>query len=161
MSDFRLGILKSLFSLRVMSVVGGRILRWLIFPFPLLIILSLKIKILTLFICLFGGLLGYFLNNIFNYIFINLNFLKILLNIFFSFMWFIPLFSRNLINKNFLKLGFKYLKRFDYGWNELFGGLGILLVYKNLNYIFLKFHINYLKFIFSLVFILFILINLF
>jgi NADH-ubiquinone oxidoreductase chain 5 len=74
LSDNRWAILNSILILTFISIFGGRIIRWLIFPFFYLIILPFYLKILVLFICFFGFLLGYFFFIFFK--FYNILFLK-------------------------------------------------------------------------------------
>lgn len=45
-----------------MTIFGGCILRWLIFPTPQFIYLSFILKIIVLIVCLLGGLTGYLLS---------------------------------------------------------------------------------------------------
>lgn len=116
-------MLKSIFVMVICSIFGGCILRWVLFPTPYFIFMSLRMKVIVIFVCLFGLWLGYFVNkfNLFdllgNYIFSGLC-------LFFGRMWFIPfvtvkfpyyplVYGLNINNSN------------DFGWFEFFGGQGI------------------------------------
>lgn len=50
--------------LTVIAVIGGSILRWLMFLNPAIICLPLEIKLLTLFVCIVGGLIGYLIRDV-------------------------------------------------------------------------------------------------
>lgn len=128
-------ILKVTFFFRRLSIIGGRILCWLLFPFPCLIVLSVPIKLLTFIVCFLGGLIGYFLNRIVSIFFLKLHIINKLLVIFVSFIWFMPLFSTILLNKIVLIIGGSFNKVCDYGWNEYFGGK-IMVYLKNSSLIF-------------------------
>lgn len=84
MNDKGLGILKVLIILTFFSIIGGRMLRWLMFPFPILVILPLYLKGLTIIVCLVGGLIGYILFRGKIIKFYKLNFFIKLFNIFIS-----------------------------------------------------------------------------
>lgn len=55
-------ILRGIIGLLIIRIIGGRILNWLIFPFPYIICLPIYIKLLTLFVCIVGGLFGYLIS---------------------------------------------------------------------------------------------------
>lgn len=123
-------ISKGIRGLLFMAVIGGRILRWLIFPTPAIICLTPILKFLTLFVCIRGGLLGYLISNI------SLYFSNKSLNFYFSSffmrsMWFIPNISTRGSIFYPLLLGINVIKRFDQGWREFFGGQKI---YTSLKY---------------------------
>lgn len=118
-------ILKSIFVLRLLSILGGRILSWLIFPFYSLIILPFYLKFLVIFVCIIGGLLGYFLYRFLNIYYLFLVNLNIIYINFVSLMWFIPILFSYKLNFYFLNKGIDYIKRFDFGWNEIFSGGGV------------------------------------
>lgn len=123
-------ISKGITGLLIIAVIGGSILRWLIFPEPSIICLPPILKFLTLFVCITGGILGYLISNVSLY-FYN----KSLNNYFSSFfirsIWFIPtLATRGSIFYPLL-LGIRVIKSFDQGWREYFGGQHI---YKIIRY---------------------------
>nr|QDP18131.1 NADH dehydrogenase subunit 5 [Algete brunneri] len=51
-----------LIGLLIVTVFGGSLLSWLIFPCPYLIVLPYYLKFLTIFVVLLGGYLGYFIS---------------------------------------------------------------------------------------------------
>nr|AMH85325.1 NADH dehydrogenase subunit 5 [Musca domestica] len=114
-------MLKSMMGLLILSIVGGSMLSWLIFPTPEVIILPLNLKLLTLFVCIIGGLMGYLISNV-SLFFMN----KALSNYNFSYflgsMWFMPYISTYGIINYPLILGKMSIKSFDQGWFEYFGG---------------------------------------
>nr|QNE85447.1 NADH dehydrogenase subunit 5 [Morinia doronici] len=121
LSDESWVMLKSMLVLLILSIFGGSMLSWLIFSTPLLIIIPFYFKILTLLICMMGGLFGYLISNI-SLFFLN----KTLNNYYYSYflgsMWFMPyIFTYGIINFP-LSLGNLVLKSFDQGWSEYFGG---------------------------------------
>nr|UGS80210.1 NADH dehydrogenase subunit 5 [Dagualachesilloides caliensis] len=110
-------------SLMLMFVIfGGSFMSWLIFLDFEGIFLPLSLKLLTLFICFLGGIVGYMLgvNNLFT-MYNNNIYMKNM----FGEMWFLPYLSTYSINFLVLKLGYLYLKIFDFGWLEFFGGQGL------------------------------------
>lgn len=128
-------ILKGILGLIVMRIVGGRILNWLIFPTPYIICLPIYLKQLTLFVCLFGGLIGYLISNVKLY-FINKALENYNLRSFLGSIWFIPFMSTYGINFYPLHLGGLVIKSFDQGWSEYFGGQKLyysLVKYSQLN----------------------------
>jgi NADH-ubiquinone oxidoreductase chain 5 len=127
----------------ILAVVGGSMLNWLIFSSFPMICLPLYLKLLTLFVCLLGGLLGYYLRNRSFYFFNkSLNFYYF--SFFNGIILFLPLFS-TLISFYPLILGFKTLKSFDQGWSEYFGGQKIYFIIKKFSIIRQFFQNNNLK----------------
>nr|YP_010227872.1 NADH dehydrogenase subunit 5 [Propsilocerus taihuensis]UDE16198.1 NADH dehydrogenase subunit 5 [Propsilocerus taihuensis] len=112
---------RSMLILLMMAVIGGAMLSWLIFPSPDMICLSIFMKNLTLLVCLFGGLMGYFLSNVSLY-FSNKSMKKYLFCFLNSTMWFLPFLSTTNLVKFPLELGNSVIKSFDQGWSEYFGG---------------------------------------
>ena len=150
-------ILKSIIGLLFISIIGGSLLSWLIFPIPQMIFLPLIIKILTLLICFLGGLRGYLVSffKINDYFF---NFKKmIFLKRFLSVIWFIPILSTLGILKLPLQRGQKILNFLDQGWREVFGGQMIYIQLINYSYFYQKFYFNNLK-VYLLFFILWVII---
>lgn len=103
----------------IISIIGGCLLRWLIFPIPYIIFLPIFIKILVLVVCFLGALYGFYLSNWSLYL-IRKVIQKKYIN-FIGFIWFLPYLSANnliffplLIRKNFLKT-------VDNGWSEQLG----------------------------------------
>nr|YP_009522477.1 NADH dehydrogenase subunit 5 [Micronecta sahlbergii]AXQ02200.1 NADH dehydrogenase subunit 5 [Micronecta sahlbergii] len=143
----------SMVILTALSILGGSVLGWLIFP-PTLIILPLEMKLLTLLVILSGSVLGYE----FSGDFIN-NFLYFpMMMYFFGSMWFMPSLSTYLLYKPFFQYSNMSYKLMDMGWGEL------LISKYNLNWlIFITkinqlLHYNNLKIIMFTFFFLFFLI---
>nr|YP_010446940.1 NADH dehydrogenase subunit 5 [Chamaepsila testudinaria]UTM10305.1 NADH dehydrogenase subunit 5 [Chamaepsila testudinaria] len=149
-------MLRGMLGLLFMSIIGGSMLNWLIFPTPLMICLPFYLKFLTLIVCIMGGIFGYLISNISLY-FINKSFNNYLVTLFLGSMWFMPYISTyGLINYP-LKLGMVVIKSFDQGWSEFYGSQNIynkLSYYAQMNYILQN---NNLK-IYLLVFVLWIVI---
>nr|UPX88428.1 NADH dehydrogenase subunit 5 [Exorista larvarum] len=114
-------MLNSMLGLLILSIFGGSMLNWLIFSTPVVIILPIYLKLLTLFVCLVGGLFGYLISNI-SLFFYN----KALNNYnstnFLGSMWFMPYISTYGIINYLLIIGNSMIKSFDQGWSEYFGG---------------------------------------
>nr|AMP43710.1 NADH dehydrogenase subunit 5 [Dialysis sp. KW-2016] len=123
-------MLKSMLGLLLMSIIGGGMLSWLIFSTPYSVCLPFYLKLLTLFVCFMGGLLGYLISN-FKFYFFNslLNYYKF--SMFVSTMWFMPFISTYGIIFYPLKLGEIMIKSFDQGWSEYFGGQLLYNLLKN------------------------------
>nr|YP_010713138.1 NADH dehydrogenase subunit 5 [Cadrema minor]WDA94017.1 NADH dehydrogenase subunit 5 [Cadrema minor] len=114
-------MLKGMFGLLIMSIVGGSMLNWLIFSSSYMICLPMSLKLLTLFVCIVGGLMGYLISNVSIY-FMNKALFYYLSSYFLGSMWFMPYISTyGLINYS-LNYGFLVIKSFDYGWSEYLGG---------------------------------------
>nr|YP_009379005.1 NADH dehydrogenase subunit 5 [Pachycerina decemlineata]ARI44219.1 NADH dehydrogenase subunit 5 [Pachycerina decemlineata] len=114
-------MLKGMLGLLFMSIIGGSMLNWLIFSTPLMICLPWYLKLLTLFVCLVGGVSGYLISNVSLY-FSNKSLKNYSLSLFFGSMWFMPYISTYGIIKSPLKIGMDTIKSFDHGWSEFFGG---------------------------------------
>nr|QLY90000.1 NADH dehydrogenase subunit 5 [Spelobia clunipes] len=114
-------MLKGMMGLLVMSIIGGSMLNWLIFPTPLMVCLPYYLKLLTLFVCVVGGLTGYMISNI-SLHFFNKSLNNYYLSLFMGGMWFMPYLSTYGIVKYPLVLGNMVVKSFDQGWSEYFGG---------------------------------------
>lgn len=114
-------ILKRMCGLLVIRIIGGRILNWLIFVTPSIICLPIHYKLLTLFVCILGGVLGYFISVVSLYFF-NKSLNNYNLTMFVSSIWFIPYISTYGIIKYPLILGQEVVKSFDQGWSEFIGG---------------------------------------
>lgn len=119
-------ITTGIIGLLCMSIVGGCILRWLIFPTPLVIILPILIKLITLIVCFSGGFVGYILSNWSLYLRLKTKRNFILIH-FIGSIWFLPALSVLGVTFLPLKISINYIKRMDYGWLEILGG-------QNLNY---------------------------
>nr|ULR86942.1 NADH dehydrogenase subunit 5 [Macquartia sp. 1 HNL-2022a] len=114
-------MLKSMIGLLFFSIFGGSMLVWLIFPTPDMIILPFYLKLLTLFVCIVGGLLGYFISNI-SLFFFNKSLNMYNFSMFLGTMWFMPYISTYGVIMYPLLIGKFTMKVFDQGWSEYFGG---------------------------------------
>nr|YP_007026349.1 NADH dehydrogenase subunit 5 [Rutilia goerlingiana]AFV08630.1 NADH dehydrogenase subunit 5 [Rutilia goerlingiana] len=114
-------MLSSMMGLLIFSIFGGSMLSWLIFPTPLLILLPFYLKMLTLIVCLIGGLSGYLVSNI-SIFFFNKSLNNYNMSYFLGCMWFMPYISTYGIMNYSLNMGQVVVKSFDQGWSEYFGG---------------------------------------
>ena len=129
-------ILRGILVLLVLRIFGGSLLNWLIFPTPYIICLPHYLKMLTLFVCLFGGFTGYLISNVSLY-FVNKSLNNYLCRIFLMRMWFIPYISTYGIIYYPLNIGKIIYKSFDQGWSEFLGGQYLyrkLVEYSQFNY---------------------------
>nr|BAJ24459.1 NADH dehydrogenase subunit 5 [Pulchriphyllium giganteum] len=107
------------------SVFGGCFLMWVLFPSPYLVLLPFYMKLMILFFCFSGVLVGYYVG-IYNMNDLMLNYYFKGVFMFFGNMWFLPFFSVS-VTYYFLKSGF-VINVVDYGWFELLGGQGFSLI---------------------------------
>lgn len=121
-------ILKRMIGLLFIRIIGGRILRWIIFPRPLIVLLPVYLKLLTLFVCFVGGFIGYIISNV-SLFFFNKSIFLYKTSYFLGRIWFMPYVSTYGIINYYLFIGKKVLKSFDQGWSEFLGGQNL---YSNL-----------------------------
>nr|QVL29090.1 NADH dehydrogenase subunit 5 [Ceratitis anonae] len=114
-------MLRGMSGLLFMSIIGGSMLSWLIFPTPYMVCLPFYLKLLTLFVCILGGLIGYLISNVSLYYF-NKSLNSYLMSYYFGSMWFMPYISTYGIINYPLILGGIVFKSFDQGWSEFLGG---------------------------------------
>nr|AAF77377.1 NADH dehydrogenase subunit 5 [Drosophila simulans]AAF77388.1 NADH dehydrogenase subunit 5 [Drosophila simulans]AAF77402.1 NADH dehydrogenase subunit 5 [Drosophila simulans]AAR91447.1 NADH dehydrogenase subunit 5 [Drosophila simulans]AGC93567.1 NADH dehydrogenase subunit 5 [Drosophila simulans] len=114
-------MLRGMMGLLIMSIIGGSMLNWLIFPFPYMICLPIYMKLLTLFVCIVGGLSGYLIS-LSNLYFLNKSLFMYNLSTFLGSMWFMPYISTYGMIFYPLNYGQLIVKSFDQGWSEYFGG---------------------------------------
>nr|QLY89922.1 NADH dehydrogenase subunit 5 [Clusiodes albimanus] len=114
-------MLKGMMSLLFMSIVGGSMLSWLIFPTPDMICLPLPMKMMTLFVCIFGGLLGYAMSLV-SLLFLNSAKNNYFVSYFSGSMWFMPYIATYGVILFPLNIGNYVMKSFDQGWSEMVGG---------------------------------------
>lgn len=152
-------MLKSIFILLLIRVLRGRFLRWIIFPYPYIIYLSFNIKIIVIYVRIFGIILGYLIRNIKIYSLNKFLYVYTLRN-FLSLIWFIPNLSTYGLNYIFLNFGQNLLKTLDMGWREMYRGQGILYILKKYSIFYYFYQINNFK-IYLFRFILWIIIILF
>nr|YP_010693250.1 NADH dehydrogenase subunit 5 [Bactrocera musae]WCB99055.1 NADH dehydrogenase subunit 5 [Bactrocera musae] len=121
LSDEGWVMLRGMSGLLMMSIVGGSMLSWLIFPTPYMICLPSYLKLLTLFVCVVGGVLGYLISNV-SLFYFNKSLHNYLVSYFSGSMWFMPYISTYGIMNYPLVLGMSVYKSFDQGWSEFLGG---------------------------------------
>lgn len=110
------------------SVVGGRLIGWIILPSPRVICMPMRLKLVTIWVRLVGGFVGYGVSRLI--LNINLISFKIYgLSVFLGSIWNIPFISTYVVNYLPLKLGGELNKVYDQGWREDFGGQ---IIYKNM-----------------------------
>nr|QZL38244.1 NADH dehydrogenase subunit 5 [Metopina sagittata] len=114
-------MLKGMMGLLIMSIIGGSLLNWLIFPTPYMICLPWYLKQMTLFVCVMGGLLGYLISNV-KLFFLNSSLKFYNFSWFLGSMWFMPYLSTLGIISYPLSLGKLVYKSMDQGWSEMMGG---------------------------------------
>nr|YP_010894918.1 NADH dehydrogenase subunit 5 [Phortica huazhii]WJW73431.1 NADH dehydrogenase subunit 5 [Phortica huazhii] len=113
-------MLRGMMGLLIMSIIGGSMLNWLIFPTPYMICLPLYMKLLTLFVCISGGLFGYLISNVSLY-FSNKSLSNYNSSVFLGSMWFMPYIATYGVIFFPLNYGQLVVKSFDQGWSEYFG----------------------------------------
>nr|YP_010022609.1 NADH dehydrogenase subunit 5 [Sarcophaga graciliforceps]QOP39457.1 NADH dehydrogenase subunit 5 [Sarcophaga graciliforceps] len=114
-------MLKGMMGLLILSIFGGSMLSWLIFPSPMVIVLPYYLKLLTLTVCILGGLVGYLISNV-SLFFSNKALNSYNSSYFLGSMWFMPYISTYGIMNYPLIVGKLAVKSFDQGWSEYFGG---------------------------------------
>nr|YP_010046719.1 NADH dehydrogenase subunit 5 [Aedes alternans]QPJ78663.1 NADH dehydrogenase subunit 5 [Aedes alternans] len=134
----------SIFFLMIMAVIGGSMLNWLMFLNVQMICLPYYLKLLTLLVCILGGLFGYLLSNV-KLFFFNKSLFMYNFTYFFGSMWFMPMISTIGVIKMPLILGKNSFSNFDQGWSEYFGGQMLYNQLKNYSLYIQKFQNNNLK----------------
>nr|YP_006460141.1 NADH dehydrogenase subunit 5 [Papilio bianor]AEI26109.1 NADH dehydrogenase subunit 5 [Papilio bianor] len=137
-------MVKSMFMLLFMSLVAGSFLSWMIFSYPYMIYLPLNLKMMVIYVMLFGLLMGYLVSNMKIYS-INKFLMTYNLSNFLCLMWFMPMLSTYGLNIYFLKIGQNLLKNVDMGWSELNSGQGMFNVIKNYSIFYNFYQINNFK----------------
>lgn len=123
-NDNDLVITNPISSLFLGAIFGGALFSWLVFPYPYMICIRFYFKTLAIWVRLFGGLLGYYINIIkVNYELNCLN--NYNLTVFIGSMWFIPYLRTNMLSDNFLKYSSKVKRLLDKGWREIYGRQGV------------------------------------
>nr|WUV40951.1 NADH dehydrogenase subunit 5 [Dolichopus linearis] len=113
-------MLRGMMGLLVMSIIGGSMLNWFIFPTPYMVCLPYYLKLLTLFVCILGAIMGYIISNI-NLYFSNKSLIFYNVSMFLGNMWFMPYISTYGVIYYPLNLGGYVFKCMDQGWSEFFG----------------------------------------
>nr|YP_010265206.1 NADH dehydrogenase subunit 5 [Allodia zaitzevi]UIP57077.1 NADH dehydrogenase subunit 5 [Allodia zaitzevi] len=114
-------MLKGMLPLMFLAIVMGSVLSWLMFPTCYMICLPYYLKLLTLFVCISGGLTGYLISNV-SFYFYNKTLNNYKMVYFAGNMWFMPILSTMGIIKMPLELGSSCVKSMDQGWSEYLGG---------------------------------------
>jgi len=123
-------ISKRIRGLILFAIIGGSILRWLIFSSLYIICLNLFFKNLIIIVCLVGGVIGYLIRAL-SYLYINKSLKFIFFKIYRCSIWFIPILSTGGIIPFSIFLGKISLKTIDFGWSEYLGGQYIYKFIKN------------------------------
>nr|UYG49215.1 NADH dehydrogenase subunit 5 [Abscondita chinensis] len=120
LSDKGYVMLKGMSGLIFLVIFGGSMLSWLMFSTPYFICLSLSLKLMVVFMIMFGSWVGYEFSNFeYSYSLKSMSFLS--LSLFFSSMLNMTFLSTYFVNYYFLKLSNLYYKNIDLGWMEYFG----------------------------------------
>nr|QAY82023.1 NADH dehydrogenase subunit 5 [Omophoita sp. REN-2018] len=118
-------MLKTMSGLILFVVISGSLVSWLIFFNPIYINLSLIMKMMTLLLIMIGMYLGYEISKFkISYVLMSHKFM--FLTFFYSLMWNLPILSTLGINYSVIYLGDLYLKLFDQGWIEYYGGKSLI-----------------------------------
>lgn len=120
-------MIKGIGGLIFLVIFIGRSLRWIIFPYPYVIILPLFIKILTLLMVILGAWIGYELSKFFIR-YDRLSLKNYGLSWFLSNIWNMPVISTLGINYYPIIGGSFLYKSLDQGWSEVLGSQGIYSV---------------------------------
>nr|AHN85833.1 NADH dehydrogenase subunit 5 [Chilo auricilius] len=134
-------MLKSMFMLLMLSVLSGSMLMWLIFPYPYMIYLPLNMKLMVIYVSIFGVLMGYLISNMHIY---SMNKYLSMYNLssFLSLMWFMPNLSTYGLNIFFLKYGQLMMKNNDMGWKKFYSGQGMFMILKKKSMLYWLFQMN-------------------
>nr|YP_010563159.1 NADH dehydrogenase subunit 5 [Demonax pseudonotabilis]UYX61165.1 NADH dehydrogenase subunit 5 [Demonax pseudonotabilis] len=145
-------MLKGMMGLIFFVVIMGSILSWMIFPSPYFICLPFYMKIMTLIMIMLGMLIGYELSKMaVSFSSFSLN--HLILTSFLAMMWNMPIISTLGVNYNFINLGSIYLKGFDQGWHEYYGGQNLKSKMIFMSKFFQLFSSNHLKIYFMMILI--------
>nr|YP_009745456.1 NADH dehydrogenase subunit 5 [Epophthalmia elegans]QIH29902.1 NADH dehydrogenase subunit 5 [Epophthalmia elegans] len=159
MSDEGWFMMKGMFMMMFMVIIGGSMLSWLMFSTPISVNLPFYYKILALAVSLIGGWFGYQIMQFsFSFDLYSLNYVFI-----FSFMgsmWFMPFISTRGVYVYPLYSGKNMLSSFDQGWCEYFGAQGLYTNFSNYSSLNQVYQNNYFK-IYLMFFFIWLLILLF
>nr|YP_010443317.1 NADH dehydrogenase subunit 5 [Apogonia cf. basalis]UTE83845.1 NADH dehydrogenase subunit 5 [Apogonia cf. basalis] len=129
-NDCSLIMLKGMFGLILLVIMGGSLLVWLMFTTPYFICLPFIMKIMALLVSMFGGWLGYELSKFtLSYSVKSLD--NLYMSLFFSSMWYLPFISTLGVNYYPLIMGKKINMMVDQGWSEWLGGQNLYYNLKN------------------------------
>nr|QXT45819.1 NADH dehydrogenase subunit 5 [Stenacron interpunctatum] len=117
-------MLRGMTGLLLMSVIGGSMLSWILFPTPVMVCLPVMLKTLALSVSLLGGWLGYEMAKF--SLAQELKSLSFYPSVaFMGSMWFMPFLSTYGVSSVPLQMGSSLVKGMDQGWSEKLGGQGI------------------------------------
>nr|YP_010010049.1 NADH dehydrogenase subunit 5 [Anoplistes halodendri]QNS38606.1 NADH dehydrogenase subunit 5 [Anoplistes halodendri] len=117
-------MIKGMFGLISLVVISGSLLLWMIFPTPYFICLPFFMKIMTLVMILLGMFIGYEFSR-FKISYQSFSLSNITFSSFLAMMWNLLPISTLALNFFPVKMGEIYIKIFDQGWSEYYGGLNI------------------------------------
>nr|QXP99648.1 NADH dehydrogenase subunit 5 [Smyrna blomfildia] len=144
-------MLKSMFMLLFMSLISGSFLSWMIFSYPYMVYLPFNLKMMVIYVTLFGVIMGYMISNMGVY---SVNkFLKTYnLSLFLTMMWFLPNLSTYMLNYSMLVFSQKLLNNIDMGWGEFYKSQSIYNIIKSYSVISNVYQLNNFKiYLFSFV----------
>nr|YP_003208282.1 NADH dehydrogenase subunit 5 [Diatraea saccharalis]ACI31822.1 NADH dehydrogenase subunit 5 [Diatraea saccharalis] len=150
--DEDLVMLKSMFVLMMMSIFSGSMLMWFIFSYPYVIYLPINLKLMVIYVSLFGMLMGYMISSMEIYLMNKFSYIYNLSS-FLCLMWFMPNLSTYGLNYYFLNMGQMMLKKIDMGWSEFYSGQGMFMIMKKYTifYNFFQMNNNFNIYLFSFV----------
>lgn len=137
-------IIKRMLMLLFISLISGRMLRWLIYSYPYIIYLPFNLKMIVIYVVLIGLFIGFLVRSIKIGI-VNKFLFFYEISFFLSIIWFIPSLSTYGINYNFIKIGQQLRKNIDIGWRELYRGVGLYNIIKFNSIIYHIFQMNNVK----------------
>nr|YP_009628231.1 NADH dehydrogenase subunit 5 [Isonychia kiangsinensis]QBO27431.1 NADH dehydrogenase subunit 5 [Isonychia kiangsinensis] len=124
MNDEGHKMLKGMSGLLIMSVIGGGMLSWVLFPTPVMVCLPFGLKTLALSVSVLGGWVGYEFAKM--SVGMSLKSVEWYTPVVFSgSMWYMPFLSTFGVSKVPLWAGSLLVKSMDQGWSEHLGGQGI------------------------------------
>nr|APX39934.1 NADH dehydrogenase subunit 5 [Longitarsus candidulus] len=136
-------MLKGMSGLILFVIISGSVFSWMIFYTPFFICLSFMMKLMTLIMVFLGMLIGI---EISKFEFSQQLFFKKKINVlyFLGLMWNMPMLSTFGVNYYPIFWGGKYLKLFDQGWFEYYGGHNLYYLLKKASF-FQLFSSNHMK----------------
>nr|YP_010172173.1 NADH dehydrogenase subunit 5 [Sinopoppia nigroflagella]QSF20071.1 NADH dehydrogenase subunit 5 [Sinopoppia nigroflagella] len=129
LNDFNFKLNSSIFMLMIMVILGGSLLSWILFPYPLMICLPIYMKLIPLKIIFLGMLMGYLISLEVKYnkiIILMNNFKLFFLFNFIIMMWFLPVISTLGLIKNSMLFSSKMSLILDQNWTEYLMGRGLI-----------------------------------
>lgn len=113
----RITIIRSIIFLVFIGILGGRILSWILFPYPEVLVFPIECKLIPLIFVIIGGWIGYELS----FISLTEGIFGLKYNLLIRFLgsiWFIPNFRTYIIYSKSLNLSNLYTDFIDIGWGE-------------------------------------------